>query len=57
MTECKQIRTSKVWESFTKIKTNNAVLQYIQGGTCFSREHNMLVGALKEETSRQKRSR
>jgi len=26
MTECKQIRTSKVWETFTKLKTNNAVM-------------------------------
>jgi len=26
MTECKRIRTSKVWESFTKLKTNNAVV-------------------------------
>jgi len=41
-------------------KTSNqqcCLVQYMQGRTCFSREHNMHVGALKEETSRQKRSR
>ncbi|XDV17719.1 hypothetical protein PO909_023539 [Leuciscus waleckii] len=51
MTECKRIRTIKVCESFTKLQTKNAVVcNTCKAEFCFSREHNMHVKALKEET-------
>ncbi len=38
-------------------KTSNkkcGCVQYMQGGTCLSRQHNLHAGAFKEETSRSK---